>query len=115
MRKRPMILAAATALLATGLALPRALARARAANPVRQTEARDRTVTFAIGNMTCALCPVTVKKAMERVAGVRSVAVDFRTKTATVVFDPSATSAADVAAAATNVGYPARPVGRPGP
>ncbi len=109
MGKRPMILAAATALLATGLALPGTLAVARAASPMRPAAAHERTVTFAVGNMTCALCPVTVKKAMERVAGVRSVAVDFNTRTATVVFDPSLASAAEVAAASTNAGYPARP------
>lgn len=64
--------------------------------------------TFAIENMTCALCPVTVRKAMEGVAGVKSVAVDFDAKTATVVFDPSQAAIADIAAASTGAGYPAR-------
>lgn len=66
------------------------------------------TLTFAIENMTCALCPVTVKRAMEAVSGVQSVAVDFEAKTATVTFDPAATSAEAIAAASTNAGYPAR-------
>ena len=57
--------------------------------------------------MTCALCPVTVKKAMEGVAGVKSVTVDFDAKTATAVFDPSVTNADAIAAASTNAGYPA--------
>ena len=67
--------------------------------------------TFRIANMTCALCPVTVKKAMEHVPGVKSVTVDFKTKTATVVFDPSKASMAAIAAASTNAGYPARALG----
>ena len=29
-----------------------------------QTVAAEQTVTFAVDNMTCALCPVTVKRAM---------------------------------------------------
>lgn len=63
--------------------------------------------TFAVENMTCALCPVTVKKAMEQVNGVRSVEIDFAAKTATVVFDPSVTSIEAIAAASTDAGYPA--------
>lgn len=69
--------------------------------------AAGQTAIFAIENMTCALCPVTVKKAMEGVPGVRSVQVNFATKTATVVFDSSVTSAEAIAAASTNAGYPA--------
>ncbi|MBO6950062.1 MAG: cation transporter [Rhodospirillales bacterium] len=69
--------------------------------------AAAQTATFSIENMTCALCPVTVKKAMEGVPGVKSVTVDFDTKTAIVVFDPSITTSDAIAAASTNVGYPA--------
>jgi mercuric ion binding protein len=64
---------------------------------------------IVVENMTCALCPVTVRTAMERVPGVKSVAVDFKAKTATVVFDPSVTTVEAIAAASTNAGYPARP------
>ena len=41
----------------------------------------------------------------------RSVKVDFVAKTATVVFDPSAASLSEIAAASTNAGYPAKPAG----
>lgn len=68
--------------------------------------AQQRTI-FAIENMTCALCPVTVKKAMEGVPGVKSVEINFEAKTALVVFDPSKATIADIAAASTNAGYPA--------
>ncbi len=71
-------------------------------------QAATRTLTFAIENMTCALCPITVKRAMEGVPGVQSVAVDFEAKTATVTFDPATASAEAIAAASTNAGYPAR-------
>ena len=112
MRARITIFAAAIALLgASGFAALDALNGARAEQRAQQAAAREQTVTFAVENMTCALCPVTVKKAMAGVPGVKSVAVDFEAKTATVVFDPSAVAAADIAAASTNAGYPAKPTG----
>src|SRR3546814_19912433 len=45
--------------------------------------------TFAIENMTCATCPITVKKAMEGVAGVSAVSVDFGAKTARATYERS--------------------------
>lgn len=72
--------------------------------------ATEQTVSMSIEKMTCALCPVTVRKAMERVDGVQEVKVNFDTKTAVVTFDDSKTTAADVAQASTDVGYPATPV-----
>jgi periplasmic mercuric ion binding protein len=71
--------------------------------------AAEQTATFAVENMTCALCRVTVKKAMAGVNGVRSVAVDFEGKMARVVFDPSVTTLDAIAAASANAGYPAQP------
>jgi mercuric ion binding protein len=66
--------------------------------------------TFAIQNMTCATCPITVRKAMQGVAGVSAVSVDFGAKTARATYDPRRTNAAAIAAASTNAGYPARAV-----
>ncbi|TXH85587.1 MAG: heavy-metal-associated domain-containing protein [Rhizobium sp.] len=71
----------------------------------------ETTQTFAIENMTCASCPITVRLAIEGVAGVKSVKVDFEAKTATVLYDPSATAVAAIAAASTNAGYPAKAIG----
>lgn len=66
------------------------------------------TETFTVDNMTCGLCPITVRKAMEGVEGVHSVTVDFADKTATVEFDAAATSAAAIAEASRDAGYPAQ-------
>jgi mercuric ion binding protein len=73
-----------------------------------QSVAAEQTVTFAVDSMTCALCPITVKRAMEGVSGVRTVEIDFEARTATVVFDTAATSADAIANASSNAGYPAR-------
>lgn len=70
----------------------------------------QRQATFAIENMTCALCPITVKKAMEGVAGVSTVTVDFTAKKARATYDPKRTTITRIAAASANAGYPARAV-----
>lgn len=72
--------------------------------------AEEQTVTMIIEKMHCAMCPITVRKAMEKVDGVLEVNVDYETKTATVTFDDSTTTVAEVAQASTDVGYPAAPV-----
>jgi mercuric ion binding protein len=72
-----------------------------------QAASSEQTATFDVPGMTCALCPVTVRKAMEGVEGVKKVEVDFEARTATVVFDPSVTSIDFIAAASANAGYPA--------
>lgn len=63
--------------------------------------------TFFVENMTCALCPVTVKAAMSGVEGVREVEIDFPARTAHVVFDPAMTDTAAIAYASAQAGYPA--------
>lgn len=70
------------------------------------------TEIFVVENMTCGLCPITVRKAMIGVEGVKSVAIDFEEKTATVVFDGSVTDTEAVAKASGEAGYPAQPGGR---
>ncbi|MBI1260631.1 MAG: heavy metal transporter [Rhizobiales bacterium] len=72
-----------------------------------QAAETQQTATFDVPGMTCALCPVTVRKAMEGVEGVRQVEVDFNARTATVKFDPSVTTIEAIAAASANAGYPA--------
>ncbi|MFN3960658.1 MAG: heavy-metal-associated domain-containing protein [Parvularculaceae bacterium] len=71
------------------------------------SSSEERIQTFAIKNMTCAACPITVKKAMRGVDGVRSVDVDFAAKTAKVVYDPAITTPEAIAEASANAGYPA--------
>lgn len=79
-----------------------------AQNRPAATVAAQQQTTFAIEHMTCATCPITVRRAMEGVAGVSSVRVDFAAKTARATYDPARATAAQIAAASTNAGYPAR-------
>lgn len=73
------------------------------------SQAAEQTVTMDIEKMTCALCPLTVRTAMQRVDGVQEVDVDFDSKTAVVTYDDEKTTAEVVAQASTDVGYPATP------
>lgn len=108
--KRIVTIIAAVAVLGLGSAATLALfPAANAESGTAQAQAGEQTATFSIENMTCAACPITVRTAMERVDGVKSVKVDYAAKTATVVFDPSTATPDQIGAASTNVGYPAKP------
>lgn len=67
----------------------------------------SQTVVFNVQNMTCSLCPVTVKKALLKVPGVENAKVDFEHKTAIVSFDPAKANTAALVKATTDAGFPA--------
>jgi mercuric ion binding protein len=76
--------------------------------PVSAAQAATQTVTLAVENMSCAACPITVRKALKKVPGVAQAKVDFDTKTATVTFDPAKTRVEDLTRATTEAGYPSK-------
>lgn len=65
-----------------------------------------RTVTLDVKNMYCALCPITVRKSLEKVPGVAKANVDFAAKTAEVTYDPARVQPAALEEATTDAGYP---------
>lgn len=81
-----------------------------AVSPAIAAEATaTKTVTLAVENMTCAACPITVRKALEKVPGVTKTKVDLGTKTATVTFDPAKADVEALTKATTKAGYPSKP------
>ncbi len=110
MNRRLIIIAALVALGLTGLTVLNLSPANRADASEVTAQTNDVTQSFAVENMTCPACPFTVKKAMARIDGVKSVTVDFDAKTAIAVFDPTVTTAQEIAAASTNVGYPTTPI-----
>lgn len=68
--------------------------------------AAPQSVVLDVQNMTCAVCKITVKKALEKVPGVAEASVDYKKKTATVHFDPDKTSPEELTRALTNAGFP---------
>ena len=74
--------------------------------PLASLAAPPQTAVLDVQNMTCNLCPVTVKKSLEHVPGVSQARIDFEKKTATVTYDADKTTAAALIKATTDAGYP---------
>lgn len=72
-------------------------------------DAATQTVTLAVENMSCAACPITVKKALNRIAGVSNTEVSYERKEAVVTFDDAKTNVETLIKATTNAGYPSSP------
>ena len=68
--------------------------------------AAPRTVTLDVPGMTCALCPITVKKALMKVPGVANAEVNYEAKQAVVTYDDAKTGADALMQATGNAGYP---------
>ncbi len=71
--------------------------------------ASPQTVTLNVSGMTCPACPITVKKALEKVPGVSKVDVRFEKKQVLVTFDNAKTNTDALVKATTNAGYPSQP------
>jgi len=70
--------------------------------------ASPKTVTLNVSGMTCAACPITVKKALERVGGVSKVDVRYEKKQVLVTFDDAKTNTDALVKATTDAGYPSQ-------
>ena len=74
--------------------------------------AAPKTVTLAVPGMTCATCPITVKKALTKVTGVTKVDVDLNKLQAAVTFDDAKTTVTTLTKATTDAGYPSTVKGK---
>jgi mercuric ion binding protein len=68
--------------------------------------AAPRTVTLSVPGMTCAACPITIKKALLKVVGVRQVEVSYVKLEAVVTFDDAKTNVDALTNATLRSGYP---------
>ena len=73
--------------------------------------AATQTVTLSVPGMTCAACPITVKKALGKVAGVAKTEVNLDKREATVTFDDTRTTVDALTRATRDAGYPSTLVG----
>ncbi len=64
------------------------------------------TVTLSVPGMNCPVCPITVKKALEKVEGVKKANVSFEQREAKITFDDAITSPDKLMQATTDAGYP---------
>lgn len=72
--------------------------------------AGERTTTLRVRNMTCALCPIIVQRAIATIPGVKEIVVSTDQGTATIVYDERATTPTELAETVANAGYPAWPM-----
>jgi mercuric ion binding protein len=70
--------------------------------------ASPRTVTLNVPGMTCPVCPITVKKALDKVPGVSKIDVQFEKKQVLVTFDDAKTNVDALVKATTNAGFPSQ-------
>lgn len=64
------------------------------------------TAVLDVPGMTCKFCPITIRKALEKIPGVTKIKAEYDTKTATVTFDPSITNIEILTKTTANAGYP---------
>ena len=68
--------------------------------------AGSKTVTLKVPGMTCPACPITVRKALNKVDGVSKVEVRYEQKQAVVTFDDAKTDTKALIKATTDAGFP---------
>ena len=69
--------------------------------------AEPRIVVLDVGGMTCSLCPITVRKALEHVPGVLEAKADYASGRAEAKYDPERTSPHALAKAVSDAGFTA--------
>lgn len=68
--------------------------------------AEPQTVILDLPTMNCAMCPITVKKALNKVDGVTRTDVSYEDKQAVISYDDALTNPDTLIEATTNAGYP---------
>jgi mercuric ion binding protein len=68
--------------------------------------AGQKTVVLSVPDMNCSACPITVRKALEKVAGVQNVKATLEPPEASVTFDDAKTSIEKLTEATKRAGYP---------
>lgn len=71
--------------------------------------AASKIVTLNVPGMTCPACPITIKKALNKVSGVSKVEVSYEKKEARVTFDDAKTDTKALVKATTDAGFPSTP------
>ena len=77
-----------------------------AESPTTPVAGALKTATLNVQKMDCPMCKITIRKALEKVDGVKKAKVDYDAKTASVTFDSGTTNVEALTQATTNAGYP---------
>lgn len=76
--------------------------------PLSAFAATPETVVLDVQNMTCSMCTVTIRKALEKTPGVIEAKVDYDKKTATVKYDAEKANPSSLVEATTDAGFPSK-------
>lgn len=68
--------------------------------------AAQKTVVLSVPGMDCEACPITVRKALEKVPGVEKAKASLQPKEAVVTYDDAKTSVEKLTEATKQAGYP---------
>jgi len=68
-------------------------------------ERKDKEVSIPVSGMTCAACAKAIERAVGKVSGVSSVAVNFATEKAAVKYDPAVARLSEIKQAIVKAGY----------
>lgn len=68
--------------------------------------AAEKTVTLSVPGMYCDSCPITVRKALEKVTGVKNAKATYEPKEAVVTFDDAKASVEQLTEATRQAGFP---------
>lgn len=74
--------------------------------------AKEAEVTLKVSGMYCPVCPITVRKALEKVDGVQQVSINYDAQTAIVTFDDSKVDIPTLTQATKAAGYPSTVQGK---
>ena len=83
-----------------------ALALAAVAAAPQVSLAEQKTVVLSVPDMNCSACPITVRKALEKVPGVGKVKATLEPPEAMVTFDDAKTDIGKLMEATKQAGYP---------
>lgn len=68
--------------------------------------AASRKVTLSVPDMSCAACPITIKKVLSKIDGVVQIEMSVKTRQAVVTYDDAKTHQQALTTATANVGFP---------
>lgn len=68
--------------------------------------AAEKTITLSVPGMYCAVCPITVRVALEKVPGVIHASASLKKKEAVVTYDDAKTNVEKLRGATFEAGYP---------
>ena len=76
-------------------------------NMEKSNSISTKTVILNVPGMVCSICPITIRKALQTLHGVKKVTTNVHHKTVKVKFDPKQTTIQQILSTTKNSGYPA--------